>query len=142
MSEAKAFVSAGSGTIVHFSNGGASDFIGFAQPDEHGQDKVQGLYGVDANGRPQNNGRLIFTQMNSNEPMKFLVRGSKPEVYNLKRLEITTVCADSKGSRECHAFATVAVLFDNTQLVIESGMIKMGGSLIAPSYLLSGEIAR
>lgn len=142
VSEAKAFVSAGSGTIVHFSNDGAPDFIGFAQPDEHGQDKVQGLYGVDANDRPQNNGRLIFTQMNSNEPMQFFVQGSKPGVYNLKRLEITTVCAGSKGSRECHAFATVAVLFDNTQLVIESGRIKIGGSLIAPSYRFSGEIVR
>jgi len=148
-----ATMSAASGTIVHFSAMGYPDFISaLSKADEK---KVEGLYGTNEKGLPDNSGRLVFKAF-SGQAMPYTVfKGTNGIlVYHLKYLAITTAGNDTNGYS---AYATKAIAFDNKvetlsqtnvgfkmpeggQLVIDKGRIKFGDNYISPNYDLSGKV--
>jgi hypothetical protein len=148
-----ATMSAGSGTIVHFSAMGYPDFISaLSKADEK---KVEGLYGINEKGLPENSGRLVF-KANPGQAMPYTVfNGTNGTlVYHLTYLAITTAGNDTNGYS---AYATRAIAFDNKvetisqtnvgfkmpeggQLVIDRGRIKIGDNYINPNFDLSGKV--
>lgn len=152
---------AGAGTIVAFDGRGLPGLISFAVPTKDGTDGIiQGKFGIDGTGRPENSGRVIYKQGLPDRAMPYLVTGAHGIYkYHLKYLELTTV---GKG-QDYHAYAVKALAFDNVietpskdgkqwpatarfrlspdgQLAVDNGKIKIGDSLISPNYDLSGKI--
>jgi hypothetical protein len=150
-----ATMSAGAKTIVAFDDYGTPAIISLAITNGQGKEAVQGEYGIDPKGQPQNGGRLIFKPLRGTMP--FTVIGpTEIYTYHLKYLELTTVKTDADGYR---AYATKAIAFDNIaetasktniaytipdggQLFITNGMIKFGNNYVIPNYELSGKVAK
>jgi hypothetical protein len=142
---------AGAMTIIHFSVEDSPALIGFAQVNKQGKEVVQGEYGVDPNGKPKDEGRLIY----EGEAMPYVVTGTDGTyTYHLSYLELTTVKDAARGYL---AYATKAIASDNKmetlgggtstyklppggQLAIDHGKIKIGANYISPNYDCSGTI--
>jgi hypothetical protein len=145
---------AGPGTIVHFDDKGLPAIMTFLIK---ANNTVEGEYGIDASGRPNNSGRLIFKQADPSVPMPFVVNGAKDiYTYHLGYLEVTTAELKLKDYRP---YAIKAIAFDNKVevlgkpsvtykmpegglLPIVNGKIKFGDDYVSPGpdYNLSGEI--
>ncbi|MGO9270974.1 MAG: hypothetical protein ACLQOO_12085 [Terriglobia bacterium] len=139
---------AGAGSIVVYDGkrNGVPIFIGFAV-----NGRVQGEYGVDGTGRPENKGRVIYR----GGMMPYTVTGTDNiYTYHLKYLELTTV---GDAAHNYRAYATKAIASDNyaealkggtityklpegAELIIDNGKIKVGDNYISPNYDLTGEI--
>jgi hypothetical protein len=133
----------GPGTIVQFDDNGLPDLMSF---EIKATKTAQGAYGLDATGRPENSGRLIFKQANTNAGMPYMVIGAKDIfTYHLKYLELTTV---RNIAKECRPYVTKAIAFDNKvdvsgkasitykmpkggQLAIVKGKIKFGDTIVS-----------
>ena len=151
-------MSAGSGTIVHFNANGSPDFIAaLSKADEK---KVEGFYGINEKGLPENSGRLVFKAAPGQAMLYNVENGTNGFlIYHLTYLAITTAGNDTNGF---HAYVTKAIAFDDKvetlwltngwqtnvgfkmpeggQLVIDKGRIKVGDNYISPDYALSGKV--
>jgi hypothetical protein len=131
-----AAVYAGSGTVIGFDDAGSPDFIGFIGGGDCRRGTVEGKYGIDGTGQPENKGRLIY----KGGVMTYVVIGANHVyTYHLKYLALTTVGNHAQGYG---AYATKAIAVDNEggQLVVHNGKIRIGDNYITPTYGLSGKI--
>jgi hypothetical protein len=145
-------MSAGSGSTIDFDGPGKPRFIGFSK---NGRcEVVEGNYGFDSTGTPENRGRLTYKQSNASVAIPYIVTGSKDIYeYHLKYLELTTVKEVATGYYV--AYCTKAVAFDNSittltqkhltyklpedgELVISNGKLKFGDIYVIPNYDLTG----
>jgi hypothetical protein len=136
--EGSGTISAGSGTIIHFSDRGRADFIAYARGGDCGKGSVvDGEYGIDGTGQPENKGRLII----KGKDIPYGVMGGKDgfHTYHLSYLALTTVEEDK---HRFGPYATKATSSDGKQLVIISGKIQIGDILVSPSsYGLTGDVS-
>lgn len=146
-----AVMSAGSGSSIDFDGAGEPRFIGFSKDGRC--EVVEGKYGLDSTGKPENRGRLIYKQSSASVAIPYIVTGSSDIYeYHLKYLELTTVKDVATGSYV--AYCTKAVAFDNSittltrktsytlpedgELVISNGRMKIGDVYVVPNYDLTG----
>ena len=124
---------AGAQTIVVYNTKGKPMMIGFQVTNEKGEKVVQGEYGVDRSGNPENGGRLIYKGAISYQ----VLIASGTNTYHLSYLELTTVKDAKYGYR---AYAIKAISSEGSQLSIVDGKIKFGDILVYPYYSLGGTI--
>jgi hypothetical protein len=149
-------MSASAGTIIVFDSriNGLPIFIAFSEAPKW---LVQGKYGIDVTGRPENKGRLIYRS--DEAPIPYVVTGQK-DIYSIyfSYLELTTVENSPHGSTR--AFAIKAIASNNivkslsrgtleyrlqlprdNHLDIVNGEIKIEDNYIVPNYDLTGDIS-